>query len=118
MCLSADLLAPEGYGEIIGGGQRSDNLEYLEAQLEKHKLPREPYEWYLDLRKYGSVPHCGFWFGRGADGGVDLQVGPRARDDSLSEDDGQDLSVGTEQHEKRRRFPVGKRRRFFCRFAG
>ncbi|TAH51044.1 MAG: asparagine--tRNA ligase [Chloroflexota bacterium] len=63
VCLSADLLAPEGYGEIIGGGQRSDNLEYLEAQLEKHKLPREPYEWYLDLRKYGSVPHCGFGLG-------------------------------------------------------
>jgi asparaginyl-tRNA synthetase len=63
VCLSADLLAPEGYGEIIGGGQRSDNLEYLEMQLEKHKLPREPYEWYLDLRKYGSVPHCGFGLG-------------------------------------------------------
>lgn len=63
VCLSADLLAPEGYGEIIGGGQRSDNLEYLEAQLAKHNLPREPYEWYLDLRKYGSVPHCGFGLG-------------------------------------------------------
>ena len=63
VCLSADLLAPEGYGEVIGGGQRSDNLEYLEAQLEKHKLPRAPYEWYLDLRKYGSVPHCGFGLG-------------------------------------------------------
>lgn len=63
VCLSADLLAPEGYGEVIGGGQRSDNLEYLEVQLEKHKLPREPYEWYLDLRKYGSVPHCGFGLG-------------------------------------------------------
>lgn len=63
VCLSADLLAPEGYGEVIGGGQRSDNLEYLEAQLVKHKLPREPYEWYLDLRKYGSVPHCGFGLG-------------------------------------------------------
>lgn len=63
VCLSADLLAPEGYGEVIGGGQRSDNLEYLEAQLVKHQLPREPYEWYLDLRKYGSVPHCGFGLG-------------------------------------------------------
>jgi asparaginyl-tRNA synthetase len=63
VCLSADLLAPEGYGEIIGGGQRSDNLEYLEAQLVKHNLPRAPYEWYLDLRKYGSVPHCGFGLG-------------------------------------------------------
>ncbi len=63
VCLGADLLAPEGYGEIIGGGQRSDQLEYLEAQLVKHNLPREPYEWYLDLRKYGSVPHCGFGLG-------------------------------------------------------
>ncbi len=61
--LSADLLAPEGYGEIIGGGQRADTLEYLEKQLEKHKLPREAYEWYLDLRKYGTVPHAGFGLG-------------------------------------------------------
>jgi asparaginyl-tRNA synthetase len=63
VCLSADLLAPEGYGEIIGGGQRSDNLEYLEAQIARHELPREAYEWYLDLRKYGTVPHCGFGLG-------------------------------------------------------
>ncbi|MGB8645561.1 MAG: asparagine--tRNA ligase [Anaerolineae bacterium] len=63
VCLSADLLAPEGYGEIIGGGQRSDVLEYLEKQIEKHKLPREAYEWYLDLRKYGTVPHAGFGLG-------------------------------------------------------
>lgn len=63
VCLSADLLAPEGYGEIIGGGQRTDKLEYLEAQIERHKLPREAYEWYLDLRKYGSVPHAGFGLG-------------------------------------------------------
>jgi asparaginyl-tRNA synthetase len=63
VCLSADLLAPEGYGEIIGGGQRSDQLEYLEAQIKKHNLPRETYAWYLDLRKYGSVPHAGFGLG-------------------------------------------------------
>ncbi len=63
VCLSADLLAPEGYGEIIGGGQRTDNLEYLESQIAKHKLPREAYEWYLDLRKYGTVPHAGFGLG-------------------------------------------------------
>jgi asparaginyl-tRNA synthetase len=62
-CLSADLLAPEGYGEIIGGGQRSADLEYLEKQIEKHKLPRAAYEWYLDLRKYGTVPHSGFGLG-------------------------------------------------------
>jgi asparaginyl-tRNA synthetase len=63
VCLSADLLAPEGYGEVIGGGQRSADLGYLEKQIAKHKLPREAYEWYLDLRKYGTVPHCGFGLG-------------------------------------------------------
>lgn len=61
--LGADLLAPEGYGEIIGGGERSADLAYLEKQIEQHKLPREAYEWYLDLRRYGSVPHCGFGLG-------------------------------------------------------
>jgi asparaginyl-tRNA synthetase len=63
VCLGADLLAPEGYGEIIGGGERSADLAYLEKQIEKHKLPREAYEWYLDLRRYGAVPHCGFGLG-------------------------------------------------------
>ncbi len=63
VCLSADLLAPEGYGEIIGGGQRSADLAYLESQIVKHKLPRAAYEWYLDLRRYGTVPHCGFGLG-------------------------------------------------------
>ncbi len=63
VCLSADLLAPEGYGEIIGGGERSADLAYLEQQIAKHKLPRAAYEWYLDLRRYGAVPHCGFGLG-------------------------------------------------------
>jgi asparaginyl-tRNA synthetase len=63
VCLSADLLAPEGYGEIIGGGQRSSDLAYLERQIEHHALPREAYEWYLDLRRFGSVPHSGFGLG-------------------------------------------------------
>lgn len=63
VCLSADLLAPEGYGEIIGGGQRTADLDYLESQIKKQNLPRAAYEWYLDLRKYGSVPHCGFGLG-------------------------------------------------------
>ena len=62
-CLSADLLAPEGYGEIIGGGERSSDLAYLEKQIERHDLPRDAYEWYLDLRRYGSVPHSGFGLG-------------------------------------------------------
>ncbi len=60
---SVDLLAPEGYGEIIGGGQRATSVALLEQRIEEHGLPREPYEWYLDLRRYGSVPHSGFGLG-------------------------------------------------------
>jgi asparaginyl-tRNA synthetase len=63
LALGADLLAPEGYGEIIGGGERAMNLEFLEQQLAKHNLPRESFEWYLDLRRFGSVPHAGFGMG-------------------------------------------------------
>ncbi|MHB0858014.1 MAG: asparagine--tRNA ligase [Anaerolineae bacterium] len=63
LSLSVDLIAPEGYGEIIGGGQRTASLELLERRLEEHKLPREAFEWYLDLRRYGSVPHAGFGLG-------------------------------------------------------
>ncbi len=61
--LGIDLLAPEGYGEIIGGGERATSLEYLESQLKHHGLPQEIFEWYLDLRRYGSVPHAGFGMG-------------------------------------------------------
>ncbi len=61
--LSADLLAPEGYGEIVGGGQRIDDYELLLQRLEEHQLPVADYEWYLDLRRYGSVPHSGFGLG-------------------------------------------------------
>ena len=61
--LGADLIAPEGYGEIIGGSQRVDTLDDLLRQLEENHLPREAYEWYIDLRKYGSVPHSGFGMG-------------------------------------------------------
>jgi asparaginyl-tRNA synthetase len=61
--LCADLLAPEGYGEIIGGSQREDNLEKLLARIHEEKLPEEAYTWYLDLRKYGSVPHSGYGIG-------------------------------------------------------
>jgi asparaginyl-tRNA synthetase len=63
LSLSADLLAPEGYGEIVGGGQRIDQLELLEERLREHELPRAAFEWYLDLRRYGSVPHAGFGMG-------------------------------------------------------
>jgi len=61
--LSADLLAPEGYGEIIGGGQRIHDLQLLQQRLREHHLPEHVYQWYLDLRRYGSVPHCGFGLG-------------------------------------------------------
>jgi asparaginyl-tRNA synthetase len=63
LCLSVDLLAAEGYGEIIGGGQRTSSYELLEQRIKEHNLPREDYEWYLDLRRYGTVPHSGFGLG-------------------------------------------------------
>ncbi|NLS78445.1 MAG: asparagine--tRNA ligase [Chloroflexi bacterium] len=63
LSLSVDLIAPEGFGEIIGGGQRTDSLELMERRIQEHKLRREAYGWYLDLRKYGSVPHAGFGLG-------------------------------------------------------
>jgi asparaginyl-tRNA synthetase len=61
--LCVDVLAPEGYGEIIGGSQRVDSYELLKSRIEAHELPREAFEWYLDLRRYGSVPHSGFGMG-------------------------------------------------------
>jgi asparaginyl-tRNA synthetase len=63
VALCVDVLAPEGYGEIIGGGQRMSSYELLVQRLQEHELPREAFEWYLDLRKYGSVPHAGFGMG-------------------------------------------------------
>jgi asparaginyl-tRNA synthetase len=63
LALCVDMLAPEGYGEIIGGGQREDDLAALEARIDAHKLPREAFSWYLDLRRYGGVPHAGFGMG-------------------------------------------------------
>ncbi|HZU82521.1 MAG TPA: asparagine--tRNA ligase [Polyangiaceae bacterium] len=63
LTLNMDVLAPEGYGEIIGGGQREDDLAKLEASLDAHRLPRAAFEWYLDVRRYGSVPHAGFGLG-------------------------------------------------------
>ena len=61
--LCVDVLAPEGYGEIIGGGQREDDLATLEARIAAHGLPAESFGWYLDLRRFGSVPHAGFGMG-------------------------------------------------------
>ena len=63
LALGVDMIAPEGYGEIIGGGQREDDLEILVDRIRHHDLPLEPFQWYLDLRKYGSVPHSGFGLG-------------------------------------------------------
>jgi asparaginyl-tRNA synthetase len=63
VALNMDVLAPEGYGEIIGGGQREDDLQTLELALETHKLPTEAFGWYLDLRRHGSFPHAGFGLG-------------------------------------------------------
>lgn len=61
--LGADVLAPEGYGEIIGGGERISDLELLEKRIAEHELPIESYQWYLDIRRYGTVPHSGFGIG-------------------------------------------------------
>jgi asparaginyl-tRNA synthetase len=61
--LCVDVLAPEGYGEIIGGGQRLDDYDLLLQRIKEHNLPVEAFEWYLDLRRYGSVPHSGFGMG-------------------------------------------------------
>jgi asparaginyl-tRNA synthetase len=63
LALCVDVLAPEGYGEIIGGGQREDDLAALEARIAEHALPSEAFQWYLDLRRFGSVPHAGFGMG-------------------------------------------------------
>lgn len=63
LALCSDLLAPEGFGEIIGGSQREDDYDELLSRIKEHKLPVKTFEWYLDLRKYGSVPHSGFGYG-------------------------------------------------------
>jgi asparaginyl-tRNA synthetase len=63
VALCVDVLAPEGYGEVIGGGQREDDLGVLERGIDAHKLPRSAFEWYLDLRRYGTFPHAGFGLG-------------------------------------------------------
>jgi asparaginyl-tRNA synthetase len=63
LALCVDVLAPEGYGEIIGGSQRVSSYTLLNSRIEEHHLPKEAFEWYLDLRRYGSVPHSGFGMG-------------------------------------------------------
>ena len=63
LALGVDVLAPEGYGEVIGGGERATSLEFLQGQIAEHGLPEEAFNWYLDLRRYGTVPHAGFGMG-------------------------------------------------------
>lgn len=63
IALGVDVLAPEGFGEIIGGSQREDNFDELEQRIKEHQLPLEEFQWYLDLRRFGSVPHSGFGLG-------------------------------------------------------
>ncbi|MBE2187005.1 MAG: asparagine--tRNA ligase, partial [Rhodothermales bacterium] len=63
LALGMDILAPEGYGEIVGGGERATDLDFLKRQVEEHGLPEEVFGWYFDLRRYGNVPHAGFGLG-------------------------------------------------------
>ena len=63
LAMGMDVLAPEGYGEIVGGGERATDMDFLEKQIEEHDLPQEAFDWYLDLRRFGSVPHSGFGLG-------------------------------------------------------
>ena len=63
LALAVDMIAPEGYGEIIGGSQREDDLEVLQQRVKEHELPEDAFQWYLDLRRFGSVPHGGFGLG-------------------------------------------------------
>lgn len=63
LALGVDMIASEGYGELVGGSQREDDLDVLKARLEEHQLPEEAFQWYLDLRRFGSVPHGGFGLG-------------------------------------------------------
>ncbi len=82
--LNNDCLAPEGYGEIIGGSQREDDYDKLLARIQEQGLDPEAYRWYLDLRKYGTFVHSGFGLGRGADRGLDLRHPAHSRDHRLS----------------------------------
>ena len=82
--LGVDVLAPEGYGEIIGGGQRIHDLDLLLKRIEEHHLPKEAFEWYIDLRKYGIGAARRFRHGHRALRGVDLRSGAHPRDDRVS----------------------------------
>ena len=96
--LCVDVLAPEGYGEIIGGGQRLDDLDLLLQRIKEHELPQEAFEWYLDLRRYGSVPHGGFGMGIERVRRLDLRPRARARDDPVPADAVPALPVAGQRH--------------------
>jgi asparaginyl-tRNA synthetase len=92
LALCVDFLAPEGYGEIIGGSERIDDYDLLLRRIQEHKLPREAFEWYLDLRRYGTVPHGGF--GMGVERVVSWICGlDHIREAILPEDDLQAVSL-------------------------
>ena len=92
------MLAPEGYGEIIGGGERLADLDLLLQRIKEHNLPQEAFEWYLDLRRYGTVPHGGFGMGIERVRRLDLRARARARDDPVSADAVPVVSVGDSTH--------------------
>jgi hypothetical protein len=91
--LSADILAPEGYGEIVGGGERLADGELLLKRIHEHGLPEESFRWYLDLRRFGTFPHAGLRDGDRARGDVALRHRPPARDDRLPADAVPDIPV-------------------------
>ncbi len=93
--LGLDLLAPEGYGEIIGGSQRIHDHDLLLSRIRQHNLPVEAFQWYLDVRKYGTYPHSGFGMGIERFVAWMTRPDPSPRDDPVPADAVQDLSVGT-----------------------
>ena len=91
--LCDDCLAPEGYGEIIGGSQREDDYDKLVHRIQEEGLPMDAYGWYLDLRKYGTFVHSGFRTRPRADGRVDLRAAAHPRSDRVPADDASAATV-------------------------
>ncbi len=91
--LSADILAPEGYGEIVGGGERLADPELLLKRIHEHDLPEEAFRWYLDLRRFGTLPARGLRDGHRARRHLDLRDRAPARDDRVPEDAVPDLPL-------------------------
>ena len=93
LALGVDVLAPEGYGEIIGGGERLADLDLLLQRIKEHDLPQEAFEWYLDLRRYGTRAARRLRHGHRARRRLDLQARTRARNDPVSAHAVSDVSV-------------------------